>query len=290
MRTIQLPEVLRDLGLPLVVSVSGGKDSTACMIALRAAGLSFRAVFADTGWEAPETYVYLDTLRSLFGPIDVVRGPETMQERAKRGGGFPLRLGRWCTDELKLRPLRSYHDRIGETVSVVGVRAAESSARAELPEVEDSTAWGGWIWRPLIGWSERDVYEAHRDAGVPLNPLYERGHDRVGCYPCIHERKESIALIAEHAPWRIDEIRTLEAEITRLRAERNDETPGRYAHPVASFFQPAPSSGARGGAVGIDEVVSWSRTSRGGKQLPLLADPPSGGCFRLGFCEAPRSK
>jgi len=49
---IELPAQLRDLDLPLVVSVSGGKDSTACMIALRAAGLPFRAVFADTGWEA----------------------------------------------------------------------------------------------------------------------------------------------------------------------------------------------------------------------------------------------
>lgn len=285
---LRLPSEIAGLDLPLVVSVSGGKDSTACMIALREAGLAFRAVFADTGWEAPETYVYLDTLRSIFGPIDVVRGPETLLERARRGGGFPLRAGRWCTDELKVKPLRSYHDKIGETVSVVGVRAQESESRRDLPEIEDSQWWGGWVWRPLIAWSELDVYEAHRRASVPLNPLYLRGHDRVGCYPCIHERKSGIALIAEYAPGRIDEIREAERDITRLRRDRNAETPGRYAHEVATFFQPRPSgTGVRDRAVGIDDVVAWSRTTAGGRQLPLLPDPPSGGCFRLGFCERP---
>jgi hypothetical protein len=33
--------------------------------------------------------------------------------------------------------------------------------------------------------------------------------------------------------------------------------------------------------------VAWSRTERGGRQLPLLAPPPEGGCFRWGMCEAP---
>lgn len=289
-----LPKELDGLGLPLVVSVSGGKDSTACMIALREAGLAFHAVFADTGWEAPETYAYLDTLRTIFGQIDVVRAesktgdPSPMVDRIRHRAGFPARMQRWCTRELKLVPLRAYHDAIGETVSVVGVRAAESDARSKLAEVDDDETWGGWVWRPLIAWSERDVYEAHRRAGVPLNPLYERGHDRVGCFPCIHARKDEVRLLAEHAPERIDQIRALEAEVAELRAKRNEETPGRYEHARGSFFQSPSSVTGRSGFVPIDDVVAWSRTSRGGRQMPLLADPPSGGCFRLGFCEAPR--
>lgn len=289
---IALPDVFRDLGLPLIVSVSGGKDSTACMIALREAGLTFRAVFADTGWEAPETYAYLDTLRGIFGPIDVVRAesktgePRAMVDRIRYRAGFPARMQRWCTPELKTAPLRAYHDAIGETVNVVGVRALESEARRALPEVEDDAgAWGGWVWRPLISWTERDVYEAHERAGVPLNPLYLRGHDRVGCYPCVFSRKEEIRLIADHAPERIREIADLERWATGERDVRNVEEPGRYSHAEATFFQ---SRQRKPGGAGIREVVEWSRTSRGGRQLPLLADPPSGGCFRLGFCEAPK--
>lgn len=284
--TVALPAQIADLDLPLVVSVSGGKDSTACMIALREAGLPFRAVFADTGWEAPETYAYLDTLRGIFGPIDVVGFPGGMRAKIEARAGFPARMQRWCTTELKVRPLRAYHDAIGETVSVVGLRAEESAARSVMPEIEDDDRWGGWIWRPLIAWSERDVYEAHRRAGVPLNPLYLRGHTRVGCWPCIHARKDEIRLLADHDPARIDEIERMERDASAERARRNAVDPGRYTHEVGTFFQSRETR--EGVSAGVREVVAWSRTSRGGKQLPLLVDPPSDGCFRWGLCEAPK--
>ena len=50
-----IPEECADL--PVVASVSGGKDSTALILALREAGIPARYVFADTLWEAQETYV-----------------------------------------------------------------------------------------------------------------------------------------------------------------------------------------------------------------------------------------
>ena len=57
----------------LIVSMSGGKDSTATALRVIESGLSARYVFADTGWEAPETYDYLDYLRAQLGiEIDVV--------------------------------------------------------------------------------------------------------------------------------------------------------------------------------------------------------------------------
>ena len=49
----------RIAGREVVVSVSGGKDSTAVCLALEAAGVPCRAVTIDTGWEAAETYEYL---------------------------------------------------------------------------------------------------------------------------------------------------------------------------------------------------------------------------------------
>lgn len=124
----------------------------------------------------------------------------------------------------------------------------------------------------------------HHRHEVPLNPLYKRGHERVGCFPCIYARKEEIRLISEFAPERIDEVRDLESGVARIRAERNAERPGRYPDPGGTFFQ---GRTKRSGFVPIDEVVTWSKTDRGGRQLPLLATPPTGGCMRWGLCEPP---
>ena len=70
-----------DAGADLAVSLSGGKDSTATALyleeigvyeAIRAHGGEVCRVFADTGWELPETYAYLPVLAERFGAIDRV--------------------------------------------------------------------------------------------------------------------------------------------------------------------------------------------------------------------------
>lgn len=281
-------------GLHVVASVSGGKDSTALILALREAGIAARYVFADTGWEAPETLAYLDYLRESLGiAIDVVGAPGGMVAKIRARAGFPGRMQRWCTRELKIDPLRAYHDALidqtgVETISAMGVRADESASRAALPEWADEAdgrqSWGGYVWRPLIRWSVADVLEMHNRHGIKVNTLYQRGHDRVGCYPCIMATKGEVALVADHAPGRIDEIRALESWVTEERARRNAERPGRYKWEEGHFFQ---VSHARGLPVGIDEVVAWARTDKGGRQFPLLAPMPTGGCMRWGICDLP---
>lgn len=285
MRQIVVPDAVRSGNHEIIVSVSGGKDSTATVLALREAGVSCRLVFADTGWEAPETYAHLEHLREKLGPIDVVSAERTMADAIRHRAGFPSRMQRWCTRELKVLPLREYHDRFDSTVSVLGIRADESESRSSLPEWEDSDRWGGLVWRPILRWSVADVLAIHHRHGVEVNPLYKRGHNRVGCYPCIYAAKDEIRLVAEHSPSRIDEIRSLEAECTSARAARNAETPGRYAHEQATFFMAIDRETMRPND--IDEVVSWSRTARGGRQLTLLQSDPEGGCFRWGMCEPP---
>lgn len=99
-----------------VVSVSGGKDSTATALIARATHKNVRYVFADTGNELPPTYQYLDYLRSIFGKIDVVRADFSDRIRAKRmfiardrrTGRKDGRKVRW-TNKAKRRALAVLH-------------------------------------------------------------------------------------------------------------------------------------------------------------------------------------
>ena len=252
-------------------------------------GIPHRRVFADTGWEAPETYAYLDILRGRIGPIDVVRNESLWTDALPEEAGmltlvrkkqmFPSRTRRFCTENLKLEPLKRYMEQLGADASVinaVGIRAAESQARSKLVEWEYDPGFGLDVWRPLITWTEADVIDIHHRHGLAPNPLYMGSAKRVGCYPCIYAAKAEIASLPQE---RVDQIDAVERDLTDDAVSRGVERPGR------SFFhiKKDPLTG-EGGFVPIEQVRAWARTSRGGRQLEMLetADP---GCMRWGLCD-----
>jgi 3'-phosphoadenosine 5'-phosphosulfate sulfotransferase (PAPS reductase)/FAD synthetase len=175
MSPLSIPDQFRDdPDVVIVANMSGGKDSTALGCALREAGIPHRRVFADTGWEAPETYAHLDFLREKLGPIDVVGYPGGMPAKIREGARFASRMQRWCTKELKLFPLRAYFDEIeasgSDAVCTTGIRAEEGTdknGRATMPEVEDDHVWGGV---DVASSPEVDGRRRHRDPPPPRHP------------------------------------------------------------------------------------------------------------------------
>jgi len=230
MKKIEVPDQVRRERLIPVVSMSGGKDSLATALALREAGFGdeVRYVFSDTGWEHPLALAYLDYLEATLNiKIERIRGRLDFVELVAHYRMFPSRTGRFCTEQLKVLPIKKYHDDIrdteGETVSVVGIRHDESESRASALHYEDDDRWGGPVWRPIIKWTVEDVLAIHHRHGVDVNPLYRMGHNRVGCYPCIFSSRGEIALVAKNAPEKIAQIRELELQTTNLRKKHNEE-------------------------------------------------------------------
>ena len=131
-------------GRRLVASISGGKDSAAMSLYLMELGLEHDRVFMDTGWEHPDTYEYLrGPLTAKLGPIVEIRNekfPGGMPDLVRLKGMFPSRTRRFCTHKLKVEPMQGYIRKLveqGEDVlNAVGIRAAESEARKNMPEWE----------------------------------------------------------------------------------------------------------------------------------------------------------
>ena len=275
-------------GRRVVASVSGGKDSAAMSLHLRELGIEHDRVFMDTGWEHAKTYDYLrGELTRVIGPITEIRGDLLMPDLIRKKGMFPSRVRRFCTEELKVRPMQRYIASLDdEVVNAVGIRRAESKARSQMEEWEWSNGFDCQTWRPIIHWTEEEVIAIHGRHGLRPNPLYLEGAQRVGCWPCLFARKSEIKHIAESDPGRIDLIRSFEADAAAGAAARAAAKGVEPGHPP-SFFQ-APLRGRDGSApcTPIDEVVAWSRTARGGRQYELFAAGPSEeGCMRWGLCD-----
>lgn len=240
----------------IVVSFSGGKDSGAVCLALREAGIPFRMVFCDTGWEAAQTYDYIHgPWRDAVGPVEVVSAGEPVPEgyeaevtEIERKLGRPSdmvricvrkamlssRMMRWCTDELKVAPFKRWTQGRGPLVNAVGVRASESASRSRLDEW-DAAPWSPTVdvWRPIFRWSTDDVFAIHARHGIRPNPLYFSGAGRVGCWLCVQAGKDEIARVASMDPVRIEVIRDLERLVGRIQREKRGTAtaPGWFMHP-----------------------------------------------------------
>ncbi len=191
----------------------------------------------------------------------------TFEELAKWKHRFPSRRAQFCTEFLKLRPIRRW---IGENVAdeyerVSGIRNDESAARASRQPREWDDFFDCWLVNPIVTWTKQECFDYVKRSGQPINPLYTLGFNRVGCAPCINSGKDDITNWALRFPEMIDKVRDWERSVGK------------------TFFAPC----VPGMVLNfVDDVVAWAKTSRGGRQsvFPILQEPQS--CeSKYGLCE-----
>jgi len=191
--------------IKIVVPISGGKDSQACLkLALSEYDKSeILGLFCDTKFEHPLTYSHINKMRQMYGvKIETVNSGDVPQKVLKYSR-FPGGGARHCTDELKIAPSRVFYkalaERNGGYEVWCGMRAGESNERAKrymdkintdiYPPHEVLNKYPKYLYKmgvtfrlPVLDWDTRDIFEFL--AGEE-NPLYAAGFERVGCFPCL---------------------------------------------------------------------------------------------------------
>ncbi|MCQ1539108.1 aminotransferase class V-fold PLP-dependent enzyme [Methanocalculus taiwanensis] len=159
-------------------SFSGGKDSAAVLHLARKAGVD-SAFFIDTGIELPETIQYIESQG-----VHIIRKAGDFFAAAEKAGP-PGKDHRWCCKLLKLHPLRAYLSEIGPSVTFQGNRWYESWNRADLDETSQNPANPLQLnVSPIRNWRAFEVFLYLWWQNVPINPLYDMGLERIGCYLC----------------------------------------------------------------------------------------------------------
>lgn len=194
-------------------------------------------------------------------------------------GRFPGTRSRFCSEELKHKPIEKYHESLmGEYTAVVswqGVRRAESKARADLAKWD--VEFGSWepqpegllIYRPIIDWSANQCFEMHVKHGIKPNPLYKKGMGRVGCMPCIHCTKSEMREIQRRYPEIIERI----AEMERLVSLASKMGASTFfdARVTAKYLGTGKTiDDIKTDTHGINTFVEWAMTEHGGRQKSLI--------------------
>lgn len=191
--------------LPAVVSYSGGKDSLATLLLVLEAGIRPPILFVNTGLEFPETVENVREVARRYGLEVMEARPSANFYAEVERYGPPGRDYRFCCKSLKLGPVvRLIRERSPEGVlSFIGQRRYESFGRMEKGEVWRNPWVPGQIGAsPIQEWSALEVFLYILMKRAPLNPLYRRGLDRIGCWLCPATDMGDLQITASvHPQW-----------------------------------------------------------------------------------------
>ncbi|MFW9780225.1 MAG: phosphoadenosine phosphosulfate reductase family protein [Candidatus Heimdallarchaeota archaeon] len=206
-----------------VVAYSGGKDSLATLNLVSQSEVPYEIVFADTNLEYPETIENIK-LVGIYYNKDVL-GHENVSwdfwERFQKEP--PTRNSRWCCKSAKLSPinriLEERFPKAREVLAYIGRRRYESLGRSRETRISKNP----WIPQqvsaaPISNWTALEVYlyiQKHNLVSL-LNPLYQEGFIRIGCWVCPASSLSDFKIMEEIHP---ELLSKLQAKLEMKRKE-----------------------------------------------------------------------
>ncbi|MGH8156647.1 MAG: phosphoadenosine phosphosulfate reductase family protein [Rhodanobacter sp.] len=304
-----------------LVSVSGGKDSTAVYLLAMESGRPFRAVFADTGNEHELTYEYVDRLHERTGgpkvervhadfsaalakhkafvlsewpkqgiPDNIVQEAAALHEPTGNPyldlciskGRFPSRMAQFCTGELKEIPI---------TTQIVGPMLRNG------PVLQ----WLGIRADESLNRARQPRYNRHESGSMLWRPIFRwdvedvwAQHRKHGLRPNpLYAMGMSRVGCMPCVNCRKSELRTIAGQFPEHidRIERWEAIVAATSKVRSATFFAAKTDNTDpdrpGTYSGIRTLVEWSKTARGGRQYDMFFDQQQGsGCTSdLALCE-----
>ena len=140
-------------------------------------------IWVDTGYLPPETYCYAQTITDLLQLNLHVVQSEISPARMEALHGRLWDTGRVADMETyhrirKVEPLDRAMDRLGVRCWASGVRGRQTDHRSTMQPLAQMR--GRWALRPLLAWTNKDVFYYMQEHGLPQHPLFEQGYSTVG--------------------------------------------------------------------------------------------------------------
>ncbi|MHB1547072.1 MAG: phosphoadenosine phosphosulfate reductase domain-containing protein [bacterium] len=246
----------------IIVSVSGGKDSTAMLLKAldEHPKKNIIPVFCDTGWEHPVTYEYLNYLEKTLN-IEITRIKnkrfDGLLDMIRKKKMFPTSDPKYhyCSYELKKVPIRQFLKQFKEPVeNWVGIRAQESKNRErrysgispdELLDYADTDTSSPKYCHihktrfPIIDLSLKDIMKFYKKRNIKLNPLYYEFNSRVGCYPCILSGMQDWKIIykSDIGKSNILKLVELEKELNRFLIKKTKIKPNKDGQEILRLLE-----------------------------------------------------
>lgn len=188
-----------------IVSLSGGKDSTAMLLMMIERGIRVdEVVFADTGMDFPAMYDHLEKVEGMIGmEVTRLRCESTFEHlmfdhvlakgrrAGERGYGWARPNARWCTSKMKTELIGRHVRNLGPScVQFVGI-AADEAHRASDPRKR----------YPLVEWgiTEAQALSYCYDHGLDWGGLYEM-FNRVSCWCCPLQSLDDLRKLRRNFP------------------------------------------------------------------------------------------
>ncbi len=165
-----------------VLSSSFGAQAAVSLHLLTRQRPDLPIVLIDTGYLFPQTYQFVDDLRTRLAlnlkVYSAAVSPAWMEAREGRlwEQGVPG-IDRYNRLR-KVEPMQRALEELGARSWFAGLRRSQARTRAAIPYAQPRD--GCWKFHPIADWTDRDVGLYLRRYGLPYHPLWEQGYISIG--------------------------------------------------------------------------------------------------------------